>query len=53
MGATYAHTRGTGLLRGDNLNAPVNGVGPDPAFANIIEVVDGCRVAAACCLQRD
>lgn len=26
-------------LRGVNLNAPVNGVRPDPAFANVIEVV--------------
>ena len=26
-------------LRGQNLNAPVNGVRPDPAFANVIQVV--------------
>jgi hypothetical protein len=39
VGATYSHTRGSGLLRGENLNAPVNGVRPDPAFVNIVEVV--------------
>lgn len=32
--ARYSHQ-----LRGRNLNAPVDGVRPDPAFANIIEVV--------------
>lgn len=36
---TYAWSRHTNQLRGVNLNAPVNGVRPDPAFANIIEVV--------------
>jgi hypothetical protein len=39
VGANYAYTRGTGLLRGENLNAPVNGVRPDPAFVNIVQVV--------------
>jgi hypothetical protein len=37
--ATYAYSRGGGIARGDNLNAPVNGVRPDPNFGNIIEVV--------------
>jgi hypothetical protein len=35
----YAVTRGSGLLRGQNLNAPVGGVRPDPAFVNVVEVV--------------
>lgn len=39
VGANYAYTRGTGLLRGENLNAPVGGVRPDPAFVNIVQVV--------------
>lgn len=34
----------SGIARGLNLNAPVNGVRPDPAFANVIETVsDGTR----------
>jgi hypothetical protein len=37
--ATYAYTRGGALARGINLNAPVNGVRPQPAFGNVIEVV--------------
>jgi len=37
--ATYSYQRGSGLSRGLNLNPPVDGVRPDPAFANIIEVV--------------
>ena len=37
--ATYAYTRGGAVARGLNLNAPVNGVRPDPQFGNIIEVV--------------
>jgi hypothetical protein len=36
---TYTYARGLGLLRGRNLNAPVDGVRPDPAFANIVELV--------------
>jgi hypothetical protein len=37
--ATYAYIRGGAILRGDNMNAPVNGVRPDPRYANVIEVV--------------
>ena len=40
LNATYRYVRGEGLLRGLNLNAPVNGVRPSPEFANIIQVVD-------------
>lgn len=35
----YTRTIGSDLLRGLNLNAPVNGVRPDPQFANVIEVL--------------
>jgi hypothetical protein len=35
----YNYYHGTHLQRGANLNAPVNGVRPDLAFANIISVV--------------
>ncbi|MEO7192244.1 MAG: carboxypeptidase regulatory-like domain-containing protein [Vicinamibacterales bacterium] len=38
-GVTYSYTRGIGQLVGQNLNAPVNGVRPDPAFANVIRSV--------------
>jgi hypothetical protein len=36
---TYAHSRGTGLQRGRNLNLPIRGQRPNPAFSNIVEVV--------------
>ena len=36
---TFAIGRYGHQLRGVNLNAPVNGARPDPAFANVIEVV--------------
>jgi hypothetical protein len=42
-GVTWAHMRGTSLRRGENLNAPVDGVRPDPAFANVIRVVSDAR----------
>jgi hypothetical protein len=38
ISATYTYRRGSSLLRGSNLNAPVDGVRPDPAFSNIVEV---------------
>jgi hypothetical protein len=38
VSATYSYQHGTRLARGLNLNAPVNGVRPDPAFRNIVEV---------------
>ena len=40
MSATYTHRRGTRVLRGRNLNTPVNGVRPDPSFSNVVEVVE-------------
>ncbi|PYQ69343.1 MAG: hypothetical protein DMG04_28645 [Acidobacteria bacterium] len=36
---TYSYLRGSRLARGVNLNAPIDGARPDPAFASIIEVV--------------
>jgi hypothetical protein len=37
--ATYSYTQGGAVARGLNVNAPVDGVRPDTAFGNIIEVV--------------
>ncbi len=37
IGAVYSNSRANGLLIGQNLNAPVNGLRPNPAFVNIIE----------------
>jgi hypothetical protein len=39
LGATYSHWLTSNVLVGENLNAPVNGVRPDPLFANIIRAV--------------
>ncbi len=39
LSATYSNIHARGILVGQNLNAPVNGVRPDPAFSNIIETV--------------
>ena len=38
-GVTYAYVNGTGLLRGLNMNPPIDGVRHDPLFGNIVEVV--------------
>ena len=38
ISTTYSYTLGDGLWRGKDLNAPVNGVRPDPAFADIVQV---------------
>ena len=43
MSAVYAYLRGADQYRGNNLNAPVHGVRPDPAFGNVIEVVSDGR----------
>lgn len=45
FGATYSDTRSTGVLRGRNLNTPVNGIRPDPAFNNVVEVVSDGRLS--------
>ena len=39
VNATYRYVRGNGVLRGLNLNAPVNGVRPAPQFSNVIQVI--------------
>lgn len=39
----YAHTDGDHLLVGDNLNAPVDGIRPNPQFANVIEAVSDAQ----------
>src|SRR5262249_54692551 len=39
VNATYSHIQGSRYLRGRNLNAPLNGARPDPAFANVVEVL--------------
>jgi hypothetical protein len=38
-GFTYAHTTGDDLMRGENLNRPIDGVRPNPLFVNIVRVV--------------
>lgn len=38
-GAVYADNRGSAILVGRNMNAPVNGVRPDLQFANVIEAI--------------
>jgi hypothetical protein len=43
VGLNYSDMRGTDLFVGRNLNAPVAGVRPDLAFANIIEAVSAGR----------
>ena len=40
----YADTRGSGLLVGQNLNAPANGIRPNPALANIVETISAGRM---------
>jgi len=39
VSATYADMHGHNLFRALNLNEPTDGVRPDPAFANIVQVV--------------
>ena len=37
VGATYTYRLGSRLLRGRNLNAPIDGVRPDGRFSNVVE----------------
>jgi len=39
MSMNYSYSRSSNQLVGNNLNAPVNGVRPDPSFANVIRAV--------------
>ncbi|MEO7275633.1 MAG: TonB-dependent receptor [Vicinamibacterales bacterium] len=43
LNASFQRVRAADQLRGQNLNAPVVGVRPDPAFANIIQTVSDGR----------
>ena len=43
VNVTYAHTSGANLMRGHNLNPPTDGARPDPAFANIVEVLGDAK----------
>jgi hypothetical protein len=42
--SAYTHVSSSNQQRGLNLNAPVNGVRPNPAFTNIVEVVTDGRL---------
>jgi hypothetical protein len=43
LGAVYSYVRAHGLLVGQNLNAPVSGVRPDPSLANTIQAASAGR----------
>jgi hypothetical protein len=43
IGATWAHMTGTSLRRGENLNAPTDGIRRLPQFGNVIQVVSDAR----------
>ena len=45
VNVNYAHTSGDNLMRGLNLNGPVDGVRPDPSFANIVQVLGDAESA--------
>jgi hypothetical protein len=40
VSGTYTFRRSGTLLRGRNVNAPVDGLRPDPSFSNVVEVVN-------------
>jgi carboxypeptidase family protein len=44
IGITWTHLTGASLQRGENLNAPVEGLRPFPEFGNVIQVVSDARV---------
>jgi hypothetical protein len=46
MGATFSDVHSNGLLVGDNLNTPLNGLRPDPSFANVVETIPQGRSRA-------
>jgi hypothetical protein len=43
VGSTYSDVHATGLMTGQNLNAPVAGIRPDPRFANVIQTMSAGR----------
>jgi hypothetical protein len=44
VNANVTHMEGSNRLRGRNINAPVNGVRPDPAFGNVTQVESTARM---------
>jgi len=46
INAGYSHTKGWDRFRGRNVNAPLNGVRPNPAFGNVTEVESTARLEA-------
>ena len=44
VNASFQSVRGVHQLRGENLNAPLDGVRPDPEFANVIQTVSDAEV---------
>ena len=44
VSVSYAYVKGDHLFRGQNLNAPANGVRSNPLFANIIQVSPDARM---------
>jgi len=43
LGATYSYNLQSNVLVGENLNAPVNGVRPDPSFVNVFRAIGAAR----------
>jgi hypothetical protein len=43
VSVTYSHMTGRGLFRGENLNAPVDSLRPNPDFLNIVQVIADAR----------
>jgi hypothetical protein len=46
INASYNHQRGWDRFRGVNVNAPLNGVRPDPALGNVTQVESTARLEA-------
>ena len=44
VNASYSHSRGWDRFRGRNVNAPLNGVRPDPALGNVTQVESTARM---------
>ncbi len=44
ISGSYSRSWGRSVLRGRNLNGPVDGIRPDPAFANVVELVADAEV---------
>jgi hypothetical protein len=46
VNASYTYARGSDLFRGRNVNAPVNGVRPDPSVGNVTQIESSGRSAS-------